>query len=82
MQPEISDHAGKLVKTPSSFKETSNLMPERGMRSRWPVHGGNIRTERDGGLQLLPFGVIFLSLSQQSSSFLDAFLHKSVLLVF
>lgn len=62
VQHQVSDHTGKLVKTPSSYKETSNPMPERGMQSIWPVHGENIGTERDGGLQLLPFDVIFLSL--------------------
>lgn len=64
VQHQVSDHTGKLVKPPSSYKETSNLMPERGMQSIWPVHGGNIGTERDGGLQLLPFDVIFLSLGK------------------
>lgn len=82
VQPQISDHTGEPVKTPSRYKEMSNLMPERGMWSRWPVRGGNTRTERDGGLQLLPFGVIFLSLNQPSCSFLDVFLHESVLLGF
>lgn len=68
VQHQVSDHTGKLVKTPSGYKETSNLMPERGMESIWPVHGGNIGTERDGGLQLLPFDVFFLSLGTAAVS--------------
>lgn len=68
VQHQVSDHTGKLVKTPSSYKETSNPMPERGMQSIWPVHEGNIGTERDGGLQLLPFDVIFLSLGKAAVS--------------
>lgn len=68
MQHQVSDHTGKLVKTPSSYKETSNPMPERGMQSIWPAHGGNIGTERDGGLQLLPFDVIFPSLGKAAGS--------------
>lgn len=68
VQHQVSDHIGKLVKTPSSYKETSNLMPERGMQSIWPVHGENMGTERDGGLQLLPFDVTFLSLGKAAVS--------------
>lgn len=49
-------------KTPSSKEEASNLLPERGMQSRWSVHGGSISPEKDGELQLLPFGATFLSL--------------------
>lgn len=69
VQHQVSDHTGKLVKTPSSYKETSNPMPERGMQSIWPVHGGNMGTERHGGSQLLPFDVILLSLSKAAVSY-------------
>lgn len=48
-------------KTPSSKEEALNLLPERGMQSRWSMHGGSISPEKDGGLQLLPFGATFLS---------------------
>jgi len=67
VQPQIADRAGKVAGA-SRYTETSNPMPERGMRSRWPARGGNIRMEKDGGLQLLPFGVVLPSLSKAAVS--------------